>query len=480
LFYATLTYNYCFTFYVLFNEKAMTEKMMNVFKVAVIVLFVVALGMGSWLIYTRFFGGGDDGGDGSVEEKITLSWWILWEDAEDVQVLADAYEAKNPSVKIEIEEQKVDDLYFAKIEERLGDNSVGTGADILRIHSSWIPLLQQYLSPLPASVMSKTDYDSVFYPTYSTDLTGSDGQIYAIPLMFDGLGLYYNKDLLREAGYTVPEDNWDHLVTQAKALTRYGTDGRIEIAGLSGGAESNVQFYFETLSLLMLQEQASIVDQSGVVTFGKDGADNEKVANAIKFYTDLTTRYNVWDRDLDPDVQMFAEGRLAMMFAPSWRVHDIHTALETYGATLDFDIAPVPQQPGYGDDSINWSDYWAEAVSAESPHSDIAWDFLTFITEQEQLQTFYEKCQEAESRDFGEIYPRKDMANTIISDQYVGAYVKMAETSRSWRMVEKVSVAGEFGKLIEELTLSGGPATSESIQTKLETTAVAVNQILSQ
>lgn len=451
----------------------MTDKLLTVLKIGVVVLFVVALGMGGWLIYTKFLSGPDidtEEGEGPVE----IVWWTLWEEEEDLQVLADAYHRQNPNVTIIIEPQEIESQYKEKLFDHISDDIPGNGPDIMRIHNTWVPIFQDYIAFLPSSVMDDSEYASRFYNTALLDFKGNDGRIYAIPLMFDALGVYYNKTLLKEEGYAVPEENWDDFLIQAKALTKYDEDGRIQVAGAGLGASDNVDFAFDIVSLLMLQEGATIVGSLGKTTFGTD--DEMKVAKALKFYTEFATRHDVWDRTLSRDITMFAEGRLAMMFAPSWRVFDINNALESVGASLDYDIAPVPQQPTVTDEEVNWANYWAEAVSKESTHSEVAWDFLKFITETEQLETFYEQCQE--NREFGEIYPRKDMADKIISDQYVGAYIKMADTARSWRMVDRDQVADEFEALIKEIVTSGGMSTA-GIQGKLEDTALVVDQIIS-
>ncbi|MBN2015595.1 extracellular solute-binding protein [Candidatus Dojkabacteria bacterium] len=453
----------------------MTDKFLNVLKIVVVVLVVVALGMGGWLLYKRlFYKEPSPDADGQTVPKIEIVWWTIWEDANDLKVLADAYQTRNPNVTIKIEVQEIESQYRDKVLQYLSDNTQGNEPDIIRIHNTWTPLFEEYLSPIPSSIMPESEYSGRFYDTAIEDFRGKDNQVYAIPLMYDGIGVYYNKELLHAAGYTVPEDTWDDFLAQAQAMTRYDEEGRIIVAGAGIGTADNVDFSFDILSLLMLQEGATIVDSTGKTNFATDS--EKKVAKAIKFYTDFSTRHKIWDRTLPRDITMFAEGRLAMMFAPSWRVFDINDALEMAGANLDYDIAPAPQQPTITGAEINWSTYWAEAVARDSENAEIAWDFLKFVSEQEQLRTFYEKCKE--SREFGEIYPRPDMADEIISEMYVGAYIKMADTGRSWRMVDKDLVSQEFDSFVEEIVIAGGMSI-DGIQNRLNEKAATIDQILS-
>ena len=442
----------------------MTNKVLTVVKIGVGILFIVALVMVGWLVYTRILGVG--GG----KEEVELTWWVLWEEAEDVQVLADAYEAENPNVKINIEVQNKTS-YREKVIRKLTYGTTEETPDIIRVHNTWIPLLQSQLYPLPTSVMSEGVFSETFYDTASNDLKGTDGKIYAIPIMFDGLGLYYNKDLLKEAGYQAPETTWDDLRIQAQAVTEYDKDGNIRIAGIGMGTSNNIDFAFDIVNLLILQEGVEMVDSTGKTTFAKD--PEMKAAKALKYYVDMSTRYKVWDRGLPRDITMFAEGRLAMMFAPSWRVHDINDAIEGAGAKLNYDVVEVPQQPSEEGEKVNWSIYWAETVSKKSKNPETAWDFLKFVTEQEQLRTFYSKCRE--KREFGEIYPRKDMAEEIIGEKYVSAYIKMADSATTWRMIDDEKVSLEFAALIEDAVKVEGYSIS-GYHNKLEEMSAVIDE----
>ncbi len=446
----------------------MSDNTKKIIKIAAIVLGIIAVLMVIWFVVRGLLGKGS--GDNIFDAgDVELEWWVLWEDAEDIQVLVDLYEQQHPNVSIKVVPQ-IETQYKEKVQSQLGSTE---GPDIVRIHNTWTPKLISTLFPLPSSVMSESEYASTFYNTALLDFKAQDGNIYAIPLMFDGLGVYYNKKLLKQEGYSVPEDAWDDFVLQAKALTKYDSDGNIRIAGAGIGSADNVDFSFDILSLLMLQEGTPLDTTTGSIAVSQDG--EMRAAKAIKFYTDFVNRHRVWERSLARDITMFSEGRLAMMFAPSWRVFDINAALKNAGATLDYDIAPVPQQPTETGEGVNWASYWGEVVSAGCEHPEVAWDFIKFITEQDQLKTFYN--QTSKTRAFGEIYPRKDMANELINGKYVGAYVKMAKTARSWRMVDKEAVSSAFDQLIESIA-SEEQTDVDGIHNRLQEVETTVNGVI--
>ena len=115
-----------------------------------------------------------------------------------------------------------------------------------------------------------------------------------------------------------------------------------------------------------------------------NGADlrnptNKLAADALLFYT-LTSRSDrVWDETLPNSTQAFASEKVAMYFAPSWRIND----LKAINPNLDFGVLPVPQLPN---STITWASYWVEGVSASSENQQAAWQFLKFISQKESLE----------------------------------------------------------------------------------------------
>src|SRR5690606_306277 len=93
----------------------------------------------------------------------------------------------------------------------------GNGPDIFRFHASWTPMLRNELAPIPASIYSAGEYNSTFYPVAAKQLQ-LNGQLVGVPLMYDGLALYYNKEMLQAAD-AQPPTTWAELRTLATKLT---------------------------------------------------------------------------------------------------------------------------------------------------------------------------------------------------------------------------------------------------------------------
>ena len=63
------------------------------------------------------------------------------------------------------------------------------------------------------------------------DYTEFNGTRCAMPMLADVYGLYYNKDLLAQAGITAPPKTASELDRDAKKLTLRNPDGSIKVAG---------------------------------------------------------------------------------------------------------------------------------------------------------------------------------------------------------------------------------------------------------
>ncbi len=364
-------------------------------------------------------------------EEIEIEYWGLWELESTMEPLIQEYESLNSNVKIKYAQKRKMD-YEATLHTRLQQGLTGEtpAPDIVKINNTWLPRFEDLLAPLPQSIMSSSDYEQAFFPTCIEDFSGSDGQIYAIPIGIDGLALFYNKVLLEQEGVTQPPQDWDGIIELAKKLTRRDASGRITQAGLAMGTVNNVSHSADIFSFLLLQNNIEVTKIQG----GKLQVDLEdtKVKSALTFYRNFAREHEVWSSDLPLDLDMFFRGELAMFFAPSWRVFDIIQA----APAIEFDMVPAPQLQA--NDPVYYAMYWGEAVSASSQHKDEAWKFLRFLAEKENLQKFYD--QGANLRAFGQPYPRVDLADNLRSSRYASVIMEMAPHMKAWKMSQNPTV----------------------------------------
>src|SRR3990172_2799488 len=179
--------------------------------------------------------------------SLTLTYWGLWEPSENLQTVFQEFESQNPGVKVNYVQQSPKD-YRERLQAAIDR---GEGPDIFRFHNTWVPLLKNNLANLPSSVLTNTEFESTFYPVAAKDLRLGDSYV-GIPLMFDGLALYYNKNILSAAGKT-PPTTWENLRQIAAELTLRDDQEKIIRSGVALGTTANVDHWPDILGLMILQ-----------------------------------------------------------------------------------------------------------------------------------------------------------------------------------------------------------------------------------
>ena len=371
-----------------------------------------------------------------VEQTVTLNYWGLWEDNTIINSVISDFEAKNPNIKINYVRSVRSD-YRTRLTGRLAKNSAEStsNVDIFRYHNTWVPMLRDYLEPVPTETVNSIGLESDFLDVYKSDLKEGNKWL-GVPLMYDGLALFYNKTLLEAAKVDVPKGWWE-LEKAAIKLTEKDEDGVIKVAGAALGiTNGNVDHWSDIVGLM--------TKQNGI-DFSKSLNTTKNLEDALKYYASFThSSSKVWDDTLPNSTNLFASGKLAFYFAPSWRVFD----LEKLNKDLKYGITTVPQLPINGDitaentelTDIHWASYWTEGVSNTSQHKEAAWKFLTYLSSSEVLEKLY--TAESQVRSFGEIYPRKSMTDKLKNNDKVWPFVSVANKASSWYLASETGDDG--------------------------------------
>lgn len=141
--------------------------------------------------------------------------------------------------------------------------------------------------------------------------TNADGQLQAFPLEGYNWPMWYNMDLLEQAGFTAPPKTWDELISLSKALRANGVQ-----PFAVGGADYPAPGVLTLVALTLLTEdEVTALFQSGDWA----GADGQKVIDGMLQLRDA----GVFSDDSAglkyPDqVAAFSAGKAAMLFDGSW------------------------------------------------------------------------------------------------------------------------------------------------------------------
>ena len=397
-------------------------------------------------------------------KEITLTYWGLWEPEPVMNGIIAEWEKDHPQIKIKYLQQNHRE-YRERLQSALAREE---GPDIFRFHLTWVPMLKNELEPLSASVMSSSTYEQTFYPVILENLRAGTSYL-GIPLMIDTLALFYNEDIFLAAGKS-PPTTWEELRTVANELTVKDETGKIQTAGVALGTPANVDHWSDILGLMMLQNGADLTNPAACnIQAGEEvclGAD------ALTFFTIFKTADHVWDETLPSSTQAFAAGKLAMYFAPSWRVFDI----KAMNPNLNFKIVPVPQLPGT---NISWATFWVEGVAQKSKYKKEAWEFLKFLSSPQTLEKLFQA--QSNIRLFGEIYPRKEMAEKLKTNPLVAPFINQVSSAKTWYLCSFTHDNGINDRMIKYFedavnAVNAGKTAKEA----LKTTGQGVSQLLSQ
>lgn len=392
------------------------------------------------------------------DEQVTLTVYSLWENANLFKPLIDKYQLDHPNVKIDYKYQSSIN-YRSRVQAQIDANQ---GPDIFLMHNTWLPMFLKgnYLVDLPKTIMSDTEYNQTFYPIVASSFS-KNGKNYALPMEVDGLSLYVNLDMLKEAGVSAPKD-WQQFTDAAAKLTKKDATGRITQAGAAIGGTGNIDHWSDILGLLFKQNPGSDLEHPG----------NAKGAEVLQFYTNFVAdpQRKVWDSTLPPSTQAFYSGKVAMYFGPSWRTFEIRQA----NPKLKFATVPVPQ---LSTKNVSWATFWGYAVSSHSAHSTEAWEFLKYLTSAETERALYKGASDI--RDFGQPYSRVDLGQELVGDPLVGSFLVQAPNYQSWYLSSNTYDQDLNDKMIKyyedavNATLNG-----TNPQTALSTTQNGVQQVL--
>lgn len=339
--------------------------------------------------------------------KVTLTYWGLWEDSNTMQSVISQFERDNPNITIQYEKQ--DPKQYS--ERLLARIPQGNGPDIFTYHSSWLPMVQDILVPLPTSVISKSDLENNFYPVVRNDLV-KNGALYGVPLGIDTLSLFVNNKMFKDAKADVPT-SWDMFISTARALTVKDENGKIKVAGAAMGTFDNITHAPDIISSLLMQNGVDITQMT----------PSSNASDALSFYTSFATgTSNVWDSTLDPSQLAFARGNLAMYFGYSWDIFLIKAS----NPDLDFSVHPIPHLPGRNTTAAS---YWVQGVSSKSTHQKESLLFMQFLAQKNTEAILY--SEEAKTRLFGEPYPRSDLGTTLKDNPMVAPFVNQAIDAKS-------------------------------------------------
>lgn len=340
-------------------------------------------------------------------EKITLTYWGLFEDSKVMQPIVSDFEKQYPNILVNYIKQDIKQ-YTQRLIARIEN---GTGPDIFSFHNTWTDRLTNVLVPLPKDTIAKTDFEKWFYKVAQKDLI-KNGAIYGIPLAIDTLSLYINTELFK-ANELSPPTNWIDFTSIARELTVKDEVGKITTSGAAVGTFDNITHASDVVSLFLVQNGSDLNNLEET---------SQVASDALSFYTSFALNDKVWDDTFDSSVDAFAKGNAAMFFGYS----EDYFTIKKINPDLSFEIHPVPHLPNQ---NMTIASYWADGVSIKSKYQEQVLLFMKFLAQKETEQKLF--AEQSKVRAHGEPYARVDLEDLLKDNANVYPFVSQAKDAVS-------------------------------------------------
>ncbi|MEK7665523.1 MAG: extracellular solute-binding protein [Patescibacteria group bacterium] len=438
------------------------------------------------LVLTGFGCGNDEAEIASA--PIQLNVWGVFDDEDNYDDVVSSYRTLHPNVSIEYREFRFDEYE----EELIRALAEGEGPDVFLVHNTWVEQYKSLMQPMPKTItigyqevrgrvkkevvnilrtentLSERSLKSDFVDVVAQDVirsyqanedTAPEDRIFGLPMALDTIALYWNKDLFNAAGIAEAPDTWDEFQEAVIALTKVDKDGNIVQSGVGMGTSENVERASDLLALLMLQNGTEMISSNGRdVTFDKVPSAGVKGVlpglDATRFYTDFanpTKEVYTWNADQPNSFDAFANGTSAMFFGYAYNL----PLLRTTAPKINFAISQVPQIDGGR--QANFANYFVMVVSKDSKKSDWAWDFIQYISADEE--------QNAKYLDSADKPPAlRSLISTQLEDEDLSAFASEVLTARSWYHGNDIVAAEEALLELVDTILAGSIEPVDAIE----------------
>lgn len=308
------------------------------------------------------------------ETELTYSGWInLYpHHAAVVGYLESEFEKRNPGV-----DWVLNDVAFDQaLKQATVATLAGNAPDNIHLIAGWIPALHEIggLEPLN-DYFTEEEWSKI--PQASLDAVTFDGQIMAMPWVPAPIILFYNRNLMQEAGLDpdTPPETWDQLMEMAKAICALPDKNGAPVYGVALRTQRNPNSAQWTIPIIYGHGGDVLNDE------GKVEVNTPEVQAAYSWVKELTdSNCAPSGFSIDETRATMAQGRAGFIFEGPWGrglFDNLSGGEMVTAADGDVWVAPMPQGPDGTSRTIG--NPHEITISAGSENKDLAADFIRFV-----------------------------------------------------------------------------------------------------
>jgi len=378
---------------------------------------------------------------------ISISVWGTENDKNFFSQSADILKTEYPNFSIQYRNFPDEETYIYALNEAF---SIGNAPDIIMVSNADVPKMKTKIAQIPEQYITQLQLQQAFPETvWRYDFADKNG-VYALPFTIDTLVLYYNRDILGNAGIVYPPETWESLEEMVPKLTKKNATGTIEQSAIAlGGTEQTVAHASDILASLMLRTGTKMVDD----TFSRALFNGREGEGALTFYTkfsDPKSKIYTWNQSMPYSIDAFASEQVAMMIGYE---RDAQIIKEK-NQNLNFGIAPIPQ-PKSATKAMTYPFYSGYAITKQSKQKPIAAAYLVRATlDKTTAQKYIEKL--------GGTPALLSLINENISSAEKSVFARQALVARGYPQIDSKEIKTIFSEMIE-LVISGTKNPSDAL-----------------
>ena len=310
---------------------------------------------------------------GAAHAETTLNALFMAQAAYSEQNVRDMtadFMKANPDIKVNLEFVPYEGLR----DKTLLSQGAGGGYDVVLFDVIWPAEYATNNVLIDVSDRITADMKSDIMPGAWTTVD-YNGKAYGMPWILDTKYLFYNTDMLKEAGIAAPPKTWDELLAQAKTIKDKGIV-EFPIVWSWAQAEAVICDY----TMLLASYGGNFLTDDGKPAF-QSGGGVEALKYMVKSLDDGVTNPNSKEY-LEEDVRrVFSSGQAA--FALNWTyMFNLANDPKESKVAGKVGVVPGPGIAGKLDASaVNGS--MGLGITAASKHPDEAWKYILAMTSQE-------------------------------------------------------------------------------------------------
>jgi sorbitol/mannitol transport system substrate-binding protein len=313
------------------------------------------------------------GSIGASDKTVTIAM-VSNSQMTDARQLSSRFEAENPDIKLKFVTLS-ENQARAKI---TASTAMGGGEfDVVMIsnyetpqwaENGWLVNLSDYIKNTPG-------YDQNDFIPSLREALSYDGDMYSVPFYGESSFLMYRKDLLEQAGITMPHDpTWQQVADAAKKLNGPDMVG-ICLRGKPGWGE-------------VLAPLDTVINTFGGRWFDMDWnaqLTSPEVEKAVQFYVDNVREYGepgAATSGFGECATQFSQGRAAMWYDATSAVNTVESPdSSTVVGKVGYAMAPKVEKPNPG-----WLYTWSLGIPKSSDKKDAAWKFISWMTSKDYIK----------------------------------------------------------------------------------------------